>query len=179
MRWSASRTNGTKDRPHSIAPGEEWATTRREVTESRGMNWYELHLGFWLSSKSHNKTCIDREIQWRKILRSPPSRTPGASPIRTQALRWQPTAQDASGPTSKRLIHQAWNMTGLFASSPLRYIPQRRVLSEASITKSERHQSWQHFDRILESMASEYETKWSQPLPPFILRMCSASLAYS
>ena len=31
-------------------------------------------------------------------------------------------------------------MTGLFASSPLRYIPHRRVLSEASITKSERRQ---------------------------------------
>ena len=70
--------------------------------------------------------------------------------------------------------HETWR--ALFVSFPLRYIPQRRVLSEASKTKSERHQNWQHFDRILESMTSEYETKWSQPLHPFILRMCSASL---
>ena len=178
MRRCESRKN-TKGRWHSIAPGEEWATTRREVTESRIIHWYEPHWEFWLSSWSH-KTCTDRKIQGRKILRSPRSRTPGASPICSQALRWQPTTQDASEPTRKRLIHRAWNMTGFVCVIPLRYIPPRRVLLEAwSITKSERHQNLQHFDRILDSRTSEYETKCSHPLPPFILRMCSASLASS
>ena len=109
------------------------------------------------------------------------SRTPWASTIRPQAFRWQPTAQDASEPTRKRLIHQAWNMTGFVC-----VIPSSLHTSEAGVIGSiqnkisvRRHQNLQHFDRLLESMTWEYETEWSHPLPPLILRMCSASLASS
>ena len=170
MRWCASLTNA-KGRSHSIAPGGEWATTRREVTESSGIESFDCSHRV-IRSVLIAKSKGERSFEVHQV--EPEERRRSA---RRHYVDSQPPKMRRNWPESDLFIKRE-ACRPLFASCPLRYIPKRRVSPEASITKSERHhQNLQHFDRILESMTWEYATEWSQPLPQFIFRMCSASLA--